>query len=131
MRSNKSSAGVFCPLLDSGPPKGEMWVAVKRAKIPFHIEEVGTGAEGKAKLRNLQAAQANKDWVSVQTRLQNATIAFQKGEGDLLDDLKANKIEAIYRPGNDLTVKDSGKKTLLERFKSACKAIWDNANLSD
>ena len=125
MGANKNKG--FCPLLDTGLPPGEVWVARKPARIHYTVTDMGAGAEGLARLK---AANRDLDALTPSARRERAVNAFQSGQGDLLDDLRALKLKSIYAPGNDLTPKEH-KKTVLDRLKGLVKAVWDSANLSD
>ena len=141
--SNKQIAKGICPLIDTGVPKGEVWVQVKKAVLPFHVEEVGAGPEGLAKLREMQAVQREKDQKASDERVANARAAFCYGSGDLLDSIKAEKRPEDIITTHSLKDLDRQKelfpeapkwgpmKTLWECFKKACKDTWDKAQPHD
>lgn len=150
MRSNKLNAGRFCPLLDSGPPKGDVWVVVKKAVLPFHVVEMGKGPEGLARLKAAQADLDAQNQRVADRKLEiglndrtRAMKAFTQGTGDLLDSIKAEKnpedIDIYHTKETWDRQKDlfpgaptwGPLKTLWESFKRACKDTWDNAQERD
>lgn len=137
MRSNKQNAGRFCPLLDLDMPVGDVWVAVKKAKIPFHIEEMGTGPDGLAKLKA-----ANREVENTPGTYRDRAIqAFSSGAGNLTEVLKASDVvtdphysaqdarrDAELFPDTRLP---SIPKRLWVAFKAACKDVWDGSQPKD
>ncbi len=135
MRSNKSNASGFCPLIDSGVPAGDVWVQVKKAKIPFHIEEMGSGPEGLAKLKA-----ANREIASnlSENSRQRALVAFTSGVGNLTEVLKASDVDTDPHYSAKDAARDaelhpndfrppSIPKRLWQAFKAACKDVWDGS----
>lgn len=145
-RSNKEIAGGLCPLIDTGPPSGEVWVVRKKAVLPFHIVEMGSGPEGLIRLKAAQRDLDLKNQRDTERKLEigldaraRSMKAFQTGTGDLLDSIKAEKDPADIDIYNTKETWDRQKeifpdapkwgkaKTLWESFKRACKETWDKA----
>jgi len=135
--SNKLNASRMCPIFDSGPPKGDVWVQVKKAVLPYHIEEMGTGPDGKAAILMAQRTQKEKDQNAIIERRESAIKAYTSGVGNLTDVLKQPDVDtnphysakdmarqaALYPPEPPKT----RAKYLWDAFKKACKDIWDSA----
>lgn len=135
--NNKSRANSICPLLDTGPPKGEHWVQVKKAIVPFHVVEMGTGAAGLANVKRAKAEQGLKDIRSQEQRRLAAEQAFCSGVGDLTTVLRQSDVitdphysaldarrEADLHPPEPTSTK---LKSLWNSFLKACKDTWDSA----
>ncbi len=140
MRSNKQRANGLCPLIDYGVPKGDVWVVTKKAHLPYTIEEMGTGVEGKMNLLARKREQAAKDQKAKDDRYGRAMAAFQGGAGHLLDEIKKDPDIVV-----DRTREDEQRQALLfpseppatrlkhlwQAMKLAAKQIWDSAQPND
>ncbi len=139
MRSNKSNASGFCPLIDTGIPAGDVWVATRKAKIPFHILEMGTGPDGLAKLKTANREVANS---TSESGRQKAIAAFTSGVGNLTEVLKASDVDTNPHYSAKDAARDSElypidsrppsiPKRLWQAFKAACKDVWDGSQPQD
>lgn len=139
--NNKSRASSICPLLDTGPPKGDVWVQVKKAVLPYSIVEMGAGAAGKAAVEMAEAAQRAKDSRSRKERREAAQKAFMSGVGDLTDVLKLSDVstDAHYsaqdaRRDAELfpaPAEPTSFQQLWQAFKCACRDVWDGGQPKD
>lgn len=136
--SNKQRASLMCPLWDTGVPKGDVWVVTKKAVLPYHIVEMGSGAEGLArlKLENKKVLDSRPQ----ESQYERATKAFNSGTGTLVDQLRSDPVIDIYTSVYDLERQKAlfpeepvlpWYRKVARRFVKTCKAIWDGAQERD